>query len=103
MDWGLEQDTIMALFANTVACVLAGSVLGDHCSPISDTTVLSSLASDCDHIQHVRTQLPYALTVGTVAVLIGTLLSSYGLPVIICYVLSLVLLYFTVSFLGKKV
>lgn len=103
MEWGLDQETIMSLFANTVACVLAGSVLGDHCSPISDTTVLSSLASDCNHIQHVRTQLPYALTVGIVAILFGTLLSSYGLPVIICYILALLLLYFTISFLGKKV
>jgi len=103
LSWGLDQDTIMALFANTVACVLAGSVLGDHCSPISDTTVLSSLASDCNHIEHVRTQLPYALTVGSISILLGTLLSSYGVPVIICYILALLLLYFTISFLGKKV
>ena len=56
---------------STVSAVLAGSVWGDHCSPISDTTILSSLASSCDHIDHVRTQLPYALTVGGVALLLG--------------------------------
>ncbi|MCL7985374.1 MAG: Na+/H+ antiporter NhaC family protein, partial [marine benthic group bacterium] len=42
-------------------------VFGDHCSPISDTTIVSSLASASDHIEHVRTQLPYALTAGAVA------------------------------------
>ena len=44
-----------------VAAVLSGSVFGDHCSPISDTTMVSSMASASDHIDHVRTQLPYAL------------------------------------------
>ena len=53
----------MAILYNTVASVLAGAVLGDHCSPISDTTILSSLATACDHVQHVKTQMPYALTV----------------------------------------
>ena len=48
----------------TISSVLAGSVWGDHCSPISDTTILSSMASGCDHIAHVRTQIPYALGVG---------------------------------------
>ncbi len=53
-----------------VAAVLAGGVFGDHCSPISDTTIVSSMASACDHIDHVRTQLPYALTAGGAAVVL---------------------------------
>ena len=53
-----------------LAAVLGGGVFGDHCSPISDTTILSSLASGCDHLEHVRTQLPYALTAGTATVLV---------------------------------
>jgi len=65
---------------STVSCVLAGSVWGDHCSPISDTTILSSLASQCDHVDHVRTQLPYALTVGGVAVFLGTIPTALGAP-----------------------
>jgi Na+/H+ antiporter NhaC len=65
---------------STVACVLAGSVWGDHCSPISDTTILSSMACGSDHIDHVRTQLPYAMLVGGVAVLLGTLPVGFGLP-----------------------
>ena len=50
-----------------VAAVLSGGVFGDHCSPISDTTIISSLASASDHIEHVRTQIPYALLAGAVA------------------------------------
>ncbi|CAM2068058.1 Na-H-antiporter domain-containing protein [Sulfidibacter corallicola] len=52
-----------------LAAVLGGGVFGDHCSPISDTTLVASLASGCDHLEHVRTQLPYAMTAG-----LGTIL-----------------------------
>jgi Na+/H+ antiporter NhaC len=52
-----------------IAAVLSGGIFGDHSSPISDTTIVSSLASASDHIEHVRTQIPYALTAGTVAVI----------------------------------
>jgi len=61
------------LMAATVASILGGSVFGDHCSPISDTTIMSSMASSCDHVDHVRTQLPYALLSAGVAVLVGYL------------------------------
>ncbi len=53
-----------------VAAVLGGGVFGDHCSPISDTTLIASLASGCDHIDHVRTQLPYALFTGGIAIVL---------------------------------
>ncbi|MCF8230034.1 MAG: Na+/H+ antiporter NhaC family protein, partial [Bacteroidales bacterium] len=76
---GLDYDASMLIFYNVVSCVLAGSVLGDHCSPISDTTILSSLASSCNHIEHVRTQLPYALSVGFVAIIVGTIPSAFGI------------------------
>lgn len=55
-----------------LAAVLGGGVFGDHCSPISDSTILSSLASGCDHLTHVRTQLPYALTAGGLALVLFT-------------------------------
>ena len=58
----LEQDP-----APFVAAVLSGGIFGDHCSPISDTTIIASLASGTDHIEHVRTQLPYALVAGAIA------------------------------------
>ena len=57
----------------SLGAVLEGAIFGDHCSPISDTTVLSSIASRCHHIDHVRTQAPYALLAATVALLTGYL------------------------------
>jgi Na+/H+ antiporter NhaC len=56
-----------------IGAVLEGSIFGDHCSPISDTTVLSSVATASDHIDHVRTQAPYALVTAVLAVLAGYL------------------------------
>ncbi|MEM7040586.1 MAG: Na+/H+ antiporter NhaC family protein, partial [Bacteroidota bacterium] len=100
---GLPPAEIMPILYNTVACVLAGSVLGDHCSPISDTTILSSLASSCNHIDHVRTQLPYALTVGTVAILAGTIPGALGVPFWISLPVSLAILYGIVHVFGKPV
>ena len=70
----------MHILYSSIASVLAGSVWGDHCSPISDTTILSSMASGCDHLEHVRTQLPYAFLVGIVALGAGSLPVAFGLP-----------------------
>jgi Na+/H+ antiporter NhaC len=70
----------MHILYSSIAGVLAGSVWGDHCSPISDTTILSSMASGCDHIEHVRTQLPYALLVGGVSVVVCSIPVAFGLP-----------------------
>jgi len=74
------DDRYMAYMLGTIAAVLSGSVWGDHCSPISDTTILSSMATGCDHIAHVRTQLPYALSVGALALIVGCLGTGLGLP-----------------------
>lgn len=68
-----------AILFGSIASVLTGSVWGDHCSPISDTTILSSMATGCDHIAHVRTQLPYALTVGLMAIFLGSIPAALGL------------------------
>ena len=75
-----EVDPRHPILLASISGVLAGAIFGDHCSPISDTTILSSRSSDCDHIAHVRTQMPYALTVGAVTVLCGTLPVGLGLP-----------------------
>ena len=77
---GMTGPGDMHILYSSVACVLAGAVWGDHCSPISDTTVLSSIASGCNHIEHVRTQIPYALVVGAAAVGLGTIPGGFGLP-----------------------
>jgi len=50
-----------------IAAVISGGVFGDHCSPISDTTIISAMAADCETIEHVRTQLPYALLSGAIS------------------------------------
>ncbi len=81
--------------------MLAGSIFGDHCSPISDTTVMSSLASACDHVDHVRTQLPYALVAALVALLLGDLGTAFGLPLLVSYVLAIAALYAIVRFAGQ--
>lgn len=99
---GLNHDQSMAIFYNVVSTVLAGSVLGDHCSPISDTTILSSLASSCNHIEHVRTQLPYALVVGGIATFFGTLPAAYGVPSGLLLLFDIALLYIILRFVGRK-
>jgi Na+/H+ antiporter NhaC len=62
----------------TAAAVLDGAIFGDHCSPISDTTIMSSAASACDHLAHVRTQLPYSVVVALIALATGYLPAGLG-------------------------
>lgn len=69
------------LLIASIGSVLAGAIFGDHCSPISDTTVLSSQASGCNHVAHVWTQLPYALVVAIVSMGAGTIPAGFGVPV----------------------
>lgn len=97
-----DQSVFMPVLLNSISVILCASVLGDHCSPISDTTILSSLASDCDHIAHVRTQLPYALTVGAVSLFCGCILFALGVPWYIGYLLGFVSLILIVRFVGKS-
>lgn len=73
------SETYGIYLLGTVSSVLAGSVWGDHCSPISDTTILSSIASGSDHIAHTRTQLPYALAIGVLGLLVGDIPTAFGL------------------------
>ena len=66
---GVPMEMTLEIIYASVSAVLAGSVWGDHCSPISDTTILSSIATQCDHVEHVNTQLPYAMIVGAISIL----------------------------------
>ncbi len=86
-----------------VAGVMAGALFGDHCSPISDTTVMSSMASGCDHVDHVRTQLPYAISVALIAVLIGSIPIGLGFPPWLMLAIGAALVVLTVRFLGRRV
>ncbi len=76
----------------SLGAVLDGSIFGDHCSPISDTTIMSSIASECDPIHHIRTQLPYSLTIAGFALVFGYIPAALGVPAYIGLGLSGVLL-----------
>ena len=101
-NYGLEYHRTLDIFHNVVACVLAGSVLGDHVSPISDTTILSSLSSSCNHIEHVRTQMPYALTAGAIAIFTGIIPAAYGISSWILFPSSILLIFLVIRFFGRK-
>ncbi len=99
---GMSGPADMHILYSSVACVLAGAVWGDHCSPISDTTVLSSIASGCNHIEHVRTQMPYALLVGIVALAVGTIPGGYGVSPLVSLPVGMVILVALLRALGKR-
>jgi Na+/H+ antiporter NhaC len=65
----------------SIGAVLSGAIFGDHCSPISDTTILSSMGAGCDHIAHVNTQLMYALPVAIIGIVLCLIPTALGLPV----------------------
>ena len=90
-----------AIALATCGSVLAGAIFGDHCSPISDTTVLSSRASGCDHVAHVRTQMPYAMVVGVVCIIGGTIPAAFGVSPWISLVLGTVVIVAVVRSFGK--
>ena len=90
------------ILLGSISSVLAGAIFGDHCSPISDTTVLSSTASACDHMDHVRTQLPYALLVAVVGMLLGDIGTAYGLPNWLALALGVAVLYGFLRLRGVK-
>ena len=87
----------------SLAAVLDGAIFGDHCSPISDTTVMSSIATSCDHIHHVRTQFPYALLVAASAIGLGYLPAMLGTPLWLAMILVVGFFSLFMLFVAKKV
>lgn len=87
----------------STGAVLTGAIFGDHCSPISDTTILSSMGSACDHIDHTKTQIWYSLVVASVTILFGYIPCGLGIPVYIVLPLSIVVVGLIVYFAGKPV
>ena len=88
----------------TIGAVFTGAVFGDHCSPISDTTIMSSMASASDHIDHVKTQIPYSLTVAVIAVVVGYLPAALiGINPMLSLVLGLAACYAVIRFVGQEV
>ena len=98
----MDSSAYSVILVGSLSGVLAGSVWGDHCSPISDTTILSSTASGSDHIAHVRTQLPYALGAGALGILVGNLPTAFGLSPWISLIVGSLVIVVVVLWLGKK-
>jgi len=102
---GLEAqaplDELRSVLLGSLGAVLAGAVFGDHCSPISDTTVMSSMAAGSDHLDHVRTQLPYAAVVAAIALVTGYIPAGFGVHPGICLLMGLTLVILSIRFLGR--
>lgn len=77
---GGQTDLTSSLIPATIAAVFSGAVFGDHCSPLSDTTIVASIACDIEPLDHVRSQIPYALIAAGTALLFGFVPSGFGLP-----------------------
>lgn len=92
-----------AYLFSCIAAVMSGSIFGDHCSPVTDTTILSSLGAGCDNMDHVKTQLPYALTAAGVTSVFGYLPAGLGLPVWLSLGVSLALVVLVIRVFGKKI
>jgi len=84
-----------------LGAVLDGAIFGDHCSPISDTTVLSSTATDCPLLDNVKTQLPYAFTAMVAAVAAGYVGYAANWPLGACYAVGLVIILVVLSVFGE--
>ena len=87
----------------STSAVLTGAIFGDHCSPISDTTILSSMGAGCNHIDHVRTQIPYSLFVGSITILFGYIPAGLGMPVYIVLPVALAAVFIGIQIFGKSV
>jgi Na+/H+ antiporter NhaC len=100
---GVDPHQLSLILNATIGAILSGAVFGDHCSPISDTTIMSSIASQVDHIDHVSTQLPYALMVGGVSILFGYLPAGFGFNPYLLLVLEIISVVLFLYVFGKKV
>lgn len=98
---GLEYAMTAEVIYASVSAVLAGSVWGDHCSPISDTTILSSIATQCDHVEHVNTQLPYAMIVGVLSTVSLIVILAFGVPAWIIYPAGIAIIIAIIFQFGK--
>ncbi len=83
--------------------VLTGAIFGDHCSPISDTTILSSMGTSCNHIAHVSTQIYYAIFVAVIAIVFGYIPAGFGIQWYISIPVAIVAMYVGLRLLGEKV
>jgi Na+/H+ antiporter NhaC len=99
----IDLATQSTIFISSIAAILSGATFGDHCSPISDTTIMSSMASGSDHIDHVRTQMPYALTTGLISILLGFIPAGFGISGYWDVIAGGIIIYLIIRLLGRKV
>ncbi|NCB33676.1 MAG: Na+/H+ antiporter NhaC family protein [Erysipelotrichia bacterium] len=85
-----------------ISSVLSGGIFGDHCSPITDCTILSSKGAGCDNMAHVKTQMPYALTTAAISVAAGTLPVGLGCPVWLCHIICIITIISVLQFFGRN-
>lgn len=85
------------------SAVLTGAIFGDHCSPISDTTILSSMGSACDHLAHVNTQMWYSLTVAAITIVFGYIPVGLGVPIYIVLPISIAAIVLSLYIFGKPI
>lgn len=90
------------IYLSSFAAILSGATLGDHCSPISDTTILSSMASGSDHIDHVKTQIPYSILAGLVAIVFGFLPAGFQIYNPVLLIIGLISMILFIYFGGKS-
>ena len=99
---GLDAGVIESIRLATLSAVLGGAVFGDHCSPKSDTTIMSSMSCASDHIDHVRTQAPYAMTCGMAAIVLGYIPAGYGVSPWLALPVGIAALFALIWFVGKR-
>ncbi len=99
----LSESESYLIMVCVISSVLAGCVFGDHCSPISDTTILSSMASGCDHVAHVNTQLPYAIFVAVFCMLLGDIPTAFGFPPLLSIILIILCMIIGLRLIGKRI
>ena len=99
--WAVSPD--MGFVITATSGVLTGAIFGDHCSPISDTTILSSMGTGCNHIDHVQTQIYYAIFVAIISILFGYIPAGFGIAWYICIPIAVVVMYVGLKVIGEKV
>ena len=93
----------MSFIVACISGVLTGAIFGDHCSPISDTTILSSTGAGCDHIEHVRTQIWYSIFVGAITIIFGYIPAGFGVSIWIILPVAIIALIAITFMISKKI
>jgi len=99
--WAINNDMNYVIICTSG--VLSGSIFGDHCSPISDTTILSSMGSSCNHINHVKTQIFYSLFIAVITIFVCYIPAGFGIYWYITIPISIVLMYLGLRIFGERI